>query len=75
MIKWEFLSVKDLYEYLSKLMKENKGNCPVGLNLYTGNSSCEGDLLFPKLEIDSLVFDEDTLWFDVCSRNGLPVIK
>ena len=75
MTKWEFLSVKDLYEYLSKLMGENKGDCSVGLNLYTGNSSREGDLLFPKLETDSLVFDDDTLWFDVCSRNGLPVIK
>ena len=71
----EVVKVKVLYEYVAKLMEENKGECPVGLNLYTGNSSCEGDLLFPQLEADCLVFDEDTLWFDVCSRDGLPVIK
>ena len=68
----EVAKVKELYEYVAKLMEENKGECPVCVNSVNCDDSFE--VVTPKWEGQNpFEFDENKMWIQVISnRNDCP---
>ena len=68
----EVVKVKELYEYVAKLMEENKGECPVCVNSVNCDDSFE--VVTPKWEGQNpFEFGENKMWIQVISnRNDCP---
>lgn len=61
------MKVKELYEYVSKLMDENKGECPVEVNSVNADDIFE--VVTPAWEgKEPVEFDNDRLWIQVISN-------
>lgn len=69
-----YLKVKDLYEYLSQLIAENKGNCPVGLCVNSLDNERES-LSWDHIDIDSITFEEDALCINTYLSDGLSIVE